>query len=79
MSFNPQLHQQKEITPIKQNQKVIENDIKLEQELKTLTAIVDKDKFTDEFSITSSKRFEELLIDEEESVSMSESNVLRQN
>jgi hypothetical protein len=46
-------------------------------ELITLTAIVDKGKFTDELSIASSKRFEELLIDEGDSFSISESNILK--
>jgi len=47
-------------------------------ELKTLTGIVDKGKFTDELSIASSKQFEELLIDEGESFSISESNIMKE-
>jgi hypothetical protein len=57
---------------------VTDNEQRSEIEEKTLTAIVDKGKFTEELSIASSKRFEELLIDEGESFSISESNVMKQ-
>lgn len=55
-----------------------DNEQRSELEEKTLTAIVDKCKFTEELSIASSKRFEELLIDEGDSFTISESNDLKQ-
>ena len=55
-----------------------DNEQRSELEEKTLTAIVDKGKFTEELSIASSKRFEELLIDEGESFTISESNDFKQ-